>query len=309
MFVGIRRGVTWLAETDRSRAASGILWGCRTTPPSTTARPQHYLRGRPAYSAELVPTLVAALDLDGSGRLLDVGCGPGVLAITLAESFAESVGLDPDPAMLDVAARRAADLGIGNVRWVRALAEEIPALDLGTFRLVTFGQSFHWTRREQVAESVFDLLEPGGAIVLVVHTVEGRPVPDGPGPPPIPHEEIRQVIRRYLGERNRAGQGFSSPPPDRYEDALARTRFGSPEILFAPGRADLVQDVDLVLDNYLSMSYCAPHLFGDRLDAFDREVRAALASHSPDGRFWDWPGDTEILIARKPEQGAGAKLG
>ena len=91
-----------------------------------------------------------------------------------------------------------------------------------------------------------------------------------------------------------------SPPPDRYEEALARTRFGAPEIVFAPGRPDLLQDVDGVLDNYHSMSFCAPHLFGDQLEDFDEDVRAALAPRSESGLFWDWPGDTEIVIARKP---------
>jgi hypothetical protein len=70
----------------------------------------------------------------------------------------------------------------------------------------------------------------------------------------------------------------------------------------APGRADIVQDIDGVLANYLSTSFAAPHLFGDRLNAFTADVRGELQTRSPDGRFWDWPGDTEILLARRPER-------
>jgi hypothetical protein len=70
--------------------------------------------------------------------------------------------------------------------------------------------------------------------------------------------------------------------------------------VFAPGRADTVRDVDGVLAGYLSTSFAAPHLFGDRLDAFAADVRALLTERSPGGLFWDWPGDTEILLARKP---------
>ena len=69
--------------------------------------------------------------------------------------------------------------------------------------------------------------------------------------------------------------------------------------MWAPGRADVVRDVDGVLAGYLSMSYAAPHLFGDRLDAFEADVRALLTERSPSGLFWDWPGDTEILLAPK----------
>ena len=36
------------------------------------------------------------LTLDGRGRLLDVGCGPGTLALSLATLFGEVVGVDAD---------------------------------------------------------------------------------------------------------------------------------------------------------------------------------------------------------------------
>jgi SAM-dependent methyltransferase len=259
----------------------------------------YYAPGRPPYSRELVATLTDEVGLDGSGRLLDVGCGPGILTVELAPSFDEAIGLDPDTDMLAEGGRRARRAGIDNIDWVQALAEDIPELDLGTFRLVTFGQSFQWTDQVPVAEAVYDLLQPGGALALVVNTVDGRPEPKGPGYPPIPHEEIREIIRRYLGPRRRAGQGYRPDTYERYEDALARTRFGKPRVVFAPGRPDVVRDVDSVLAGYLSMSYSAPHLFGDQLDAFEADVRALLTARSPTGLFWDWPGDTEILLAHK----------
>ena len=186
----------------------------------------HYVRGRPPYSAELAPVLRAELGLDGTGRLLDVGCGPGPLALALAPLFAETIGVDPDAGMLAEAERLARASGHANVRFVRGLAEELGALVDGRFRAVSFGQSFHRTERERVAEWVYDALEPGGALVLVAHTVEGRPEPEGPGPPPIPHAALVAIVERYLGARRRAGSGFSAPPTDRWEHALARTRFG-----------------------------------------------------------------------------------
>ena len=260
----------------------------------------YYVRGRPPYARTLASTLAAELGLDGGGGLLDVGCGPGVLAVELAGHFSHVIGLDPDAEMLAEGARRAVEAGIANIRWVQARGEDILTLDLGAFKLVTFGQSFHWTDRERVAEAVYDILEPGGALALISHAHAGRPQPAGPGYPPIPHDAIRAIIERYLGSRRRAGQGFAPAPGDRYEDALARTRFGAPRCLFAPGRADIVRNIDDVLANYFSMSYAAPHLFGDRLTEFESAVRAELMRHSPSGLFWDWPGDTEILLAGKP---------
>ena len=278
-----------------------MMYGVPYDPTIYLGAAEYYARGRPPYSEFLESTLEAELGLDGSGRVLDVGCGPGILAIRLAGCFDEAVGLDPDAGMLGEAARRAHDVGVENIGWVRAVAEDIPELGLGTFRLVTFGQSFQWTDRERVAEAVYDILEPGGALALVTHAHDGRPQPEGPGPPEIPHDEIHALVRRYLGSRRRAGRGFRSEPTERYEDALARTRFGSPRSIFAAGRPDVVRDIDGVVAGFLSMSFAAPHLFGNERDAFETDLRALLAARSPTGQFWDWPGDTEILLARKPQ--------
>jgi SAM-dependent methyltransferase len=258
----------------------------------------HYVRGRPPYSPALAPTLRAELGLDGTGRLLDVGCGPGTLALGLAPLFAEGIGVDPDADMLAEAERLARETGCANVRFVRGLAEELGALVEGRFRVVSFGQSFHRTERERVAEWVYDALEPGGALVLVAPIALGRPVPASPGPPPIPHAALVAIVERYLGPRRRSGSGFSALPQDRWEDVLARTRFaGSLRTIFCPGVPDLIRSADEVLSGYLSLSWCAPHLFGDRLAAFADDVRAELARRSPDGRLWDWPGDTEVMLA------------
>jgi SAM-dependent methyltransferase len=260
----------------------------------------HYRRGRPAYSPQLEGVLAEELGLDGSGRLLDAGCGPGILAVRLVRLFEEAVGLDPDPAMLAEGRRVAQQLGIPNIRWVQALAEDLPEAAPGPYRVVTFGQSFHWTDEPRVAEAVYDMLEPGGALALIVHTVEGRPAPPGPGSPPIPHEEIKALVTKYLGSTSRVGQGTAPVRTHRFEDVLARTRFGAPRAIFAAGIPDLVRDSESVLSGYFSLSTSAPHLFGDRAEEFAREVRDLLRSRSPEGIFWDWPGDTEVLLARKP---------
>jgi SAM-dependent methyltransferase len=230
-----------------------------------------------------------------------VGCGPGVLTIRLAHLFAQAIGLDPDADML-AEGRHAGEMErVRNIRWVQGLAEDLPAVVRGPYRLVTFGQSFHWTDERRVAETVYDMLEPGGALALIVHTVAGRPRPPDPGVPAIPHEEITALVGKYLGSTRRVGQGFAAERTHRFEDVLARTRFGVPRQFFLPGISDLLRDSQSVLSGYLSLSSSAPHLFGDRLDDFAGEVRALLADRSPEGVFWDWPGDTEVVIAHKPD--------
>ena len=262
----------------------------------------HYLRGRPPYSAQLADTLARELGLDGDGTLVDVGCGPGTLAVALAPLFDRVIGIDPDPDMLDHAEQHARAAGRRGIEWCNANAEDISDLALPPARIVTFGQSFHWTRRDVVTDAVYELLTPGGSIVLVAHDIDTRPAPAGPGDPPIPDAEVQDLIARYLGpdyrERHRSAHWA---PSDRYEPALAATRFGFARTVHAPGHEDLTRDVDGVISGYLSMSYAAPHRFASQLDRFVAELRVLLAARTPTGRFWDWPGDTALIIATKPK--------
>lgn len=261
----------------------------------------HYRHGRPSYSRQLESVLPDELSLHG-GRMLDVGCGPGVLAVRLAQLFEEVVGLDPDAAMLAEAQRAAAERGVTNIRWVQALAEDLPDAAPGPYRLVTFGQSFHWTDEPRVAHAVYDMLEPFGALALIFPAAEGRPAPPSPGPMWIPHDEIKALVEKYLGSTQRGGQATERSRGHRFEDVIARAGFASVQTLFAPGVTDLVRDTSSVLAGYFSFSFSAPHLFGDRIDDFAADVRELLTRRSPDGLFWDWPGDTEVILARKLPQ-------
>lgn len=79
----------------------------------------YHVVGRPPYSTQRADTLARELSLDGTGQLLDVGCGPGVLELPLARLFDQVTGLDPEPGMLQAGQRRCQRAGIGNVRWVQ----------------------------------------------------------------------------------------------------------------------------------------------------------------------------------------------
>jgi SAM-dependent methyltransferase len=260
----------------------------------------YYLRGRPAYSADLPRVLADELGWDGTGHLVDVGSGPGTVGVQLAHLFGHVTLVEPDPDMLAQARSHAGAAGLTGVDFVRATAEDLPKLGLRPARAVTFGQSFHRTNRLAVAEIVYQLLEPGGSLVLIGHDPT-RPAPPPPaGTSPIPHEQIRELVTAFLNSELRSGSrlvaDYSVEP---FAETLTRTSFGAPRTVFAPGRPDIVRDVDGVIAGCLSMSYAAPHFFGPRLDEFTAALRELLERHSPTGRFWDWPGDTEIVIASR----------
>ena len=192
---------------------------------------EYYSIGRPPYSQQLADTMARALSLDGTGQLLDVGCGPGVLVLALATLFDRIVGLDPEEGMLREGARRCDQAGLANVRWIRGVAEDVASLDIAPCRVVTFGQSFHRVHRLEVANLMFDLLETGGSLVLISNVVAGRPWPEGPPYPRIPHDDIIELVIDYLGPGTRnylatwnEGQPSDSKTPSRCRDSVPRAR-------------------------------------------------------------------------------------
>lgn len=260
----------------------------------------HYERGRLPYAPGFAETLATALGLDGRGRLLDVGCGPGIVLIPMARYFSEAVGLDPDRDMLAEAERQAGRRGVTNARWARARAEDLPA-GLGEFRVVVFAQSFHWTDRDQVAATVREMLEPGGFFVHIGDLKDPAPEPPPPPSTPPPYDRIGELVRRYLGPVRRAGQGvLVNGTPNREDLVLERAGFEDfrRHVVAAGAVVDRTAD-DLVAWTF-SRSDSAPHLFGDALADFERDLRALLREASPDNRFAERLPATEIMTWRKP---------
>jgi SAM-dependent methyltransferase len=261
----------------------------------------YYVRGRLPYAASFAEMLAQALGLDGRGRLLDVGCGPGIIALRLAHLFEEVVGVDIDPDMLAEAQRAAQEQGVTRARWLHARAEDLPAA-LGPFRVATFGRSLHWMDHERLVPAVFELLEPGGAFVVVVEAGERPTEPDKPLPyPPPPRIAIENLLRRYLGRTDRlAGHGRRIAMLQEVSPILARTGFVGPKQFRAEGGDPLVRTADDVVAFCFSHSHSAPPLFGDRLAEFEAEFRKVLGQASPSGMFSEQSRDTLALVWRKP---------
>lgn len=262
----------------------------------------YYAQGRPPYAPGLVDRLAEALAFDGTGRLLDVGCGPGIVTLALAHCFHEVVGVDPDEGMLAEANRRANAAGIDNVRWIQGRAEDLP-LGLGSFRMASFAQSFHWMDRSRVAAIVHGMLESAGALVHI--SVVKEPRLDGVGlpyPTP-PYAAIRQLVQQYLGPVPRAGQGvLRHGTPGDEAMVFTQAGFHGPEWILAPATEPFLRSIDDVVAWVYSLSSSAPHLFGERRAAFEAELRRMLRETAPGGQFADQPSDTEVFVWRKDRQ-------
>jgi SAM-dependent methyltransferase len=239
-----------------------------------------YSRGRVAYPPGLIEEMVARLALDGSGRLLDIGCGPGSIGLMLASHYAEVVGIDADADMIAEATRLAEVSVVHNATWRNLRAEDLPA-GLGQFRTAVFAQSFHWMDRHRVARSVHDMLDTNGAVVHV-HATTHRGGDDSrglAGPQP-PYADITRLVQRYLGDERRAGQKTLPAGTPGDEDSVYRAAgFLGPERVTIPSWT-VDRSVDDVAASIYSLSSSAPHLFGKQLLDFDVQLRELLKEAS-----------------------------
>ncbi|GAA4997339.1 class I SAM-dependent methyltransferase [Actinopolymorpha pittospori] len=97
--------------------------------------------------------------------ILDVGCGSGFLAFTLAALGHTVTGLDVSPGMLRVCRAEAERARVDDLQLVEGAAEHPPA-DLGPFDVV-ISRDLLWTlpRPENALNAWFDLVRPGGKIL------------------------------------------------------------------------------------------------------------------------------------------------
>jgi hypothetical protein len=159
------------------------------------------------------------------------------------------------------------------------------------FRVATFAASFHWMDRALVGRRIRDMLEPGGAFVQISAETETPPE----------REAIKSLITTYLGPERRAGQGvLRHGTPNDELDVLRRAGFGEPEVVMVPGGQPIVRTIDDVVATVFSHSASAPHLYGDRLAAFEADLRALLAAAAPSGHSQATVPEAELRIWRRP---------
>jgi ubiquinone/menaquinone biosynthesis C-methylase UbiE len=86
--------------------------------------------------------LLAAAAVDEASQVLDVACGPGIVACALAAHAGRVTGADITPAMIEQARARQAREGLTNLDWRVADATRLPFAD-ESFDVVVTRYSFH----------------------------------------------------------------------------------------------------------------------------------------------------------------------
>ena len=119
-----------------------------------------------AITERLEHRLILEMAGDVAGqRVLDVGCGDGAFACTLARRGADVVGVDPDPEMIKVARHRAEEVA-GRAAFAEGHVERLPFPD-DSFDVVVAVTvlCFVGDARAAISEMV-RVLRPNGRLVL-----------------------------------------------------------------------------------------------------------------------------------------------
>jgi SAM-dependent methyltransferase len=192
------------------------------------AHPDHFERSLAEYDA----AFFAAAAIAPGDRVLDVGCGTGGTTRTAARAAQPGavLGVDLSAAMVDVARRRAAAEGLGNVRFEQVDAQ-IHAFEPESFD-VAIGRTSAMVFGDRVAglANVGRALRPGGRLVLATWQPIGpnewlrsfagalaagrdlpAPPPEAPGPFTLADPDVIASVLTAAGFRDIAIDGHKAP--------------------------------------------------------------------------------------------------
>jgi SAM-dependent methyltransferase len=218
--------------------------------PFRTAAP-YYAPYRPGYPPELIAALVEATGVTRDSRVLDLGCGPGTVAIPLAAHAGEVLAVDAEPEMI-AELRRAAP---ANVTVVEGRAEDVDR-SWGTFGLVTAGRAFHWFDAPLVLGRLAGL-----TTVVALLADDTR------------DSEAQSLALRIAADLT-GGPEYDRPKP-RYADILAASAFSHVDVLSV--EAERTWTPEQLIGLVYSTSSGSPERLGQRRTEFEERVRQELA--------------------------------
>lgn len=224
-----------------------------------------YAAHREPYPPAFFSAVADSLHLAGHEALIDLGTGPGLLALGFAPYVGRIVGIDPEPAMI-AEARRAAAAAKVEFPLLEGRAEDVPA-DLGPFDLIAIGRALHWLDRDATLAAFDRILAPKGRILIC----GSSPFADEKNP-------WRPAYESVLVAWGDAREGRHHR---LHENWFEGTRFAEIAKVTAMHRHKIGPQ-DLV-ERALTRSTSSPAILGARILAFRAEMRAALTPFFPNG--------------------------
>lgn len=144
-----------------------VLMKILESSPSRYDRGIKMLLGRKVYSA--FDRIVATVKKDD--KVLDIGCGTGILSIMIAQNGAKVKGIDTNPDMLDIAQTRISNQNLDST--ITLEEKGVAELDSETdesYDLITSTLCFSELEHYEIEYSlthIYRILRPGGTFILV----------------------------------------------------------------------------------------------------------------------------------------------
>lgn len=204
--------------------------------------------------------------LRGDESLLDVGCGPGLLAIGFAPFVGHCTGLDPETGMIAAAKAAATEAGVA-LSLIHGRIEEFPTTQ--TYDVITIGRALHWLERDATLAVVERILRPDSGCILICRATSAET-------PETAWVKSYQEVRRAW---------TTAPEERRYgideKEWLAGSCFRVlGETSVAERRQVTVADL---IGRALSKSNTSPEILGEGQARFEAEITAALEPFVRDG--------------------------
>ena len=204
--------------------------------------------------------------------LIDLGTGPGLLALGFAAYVGRIVGVDPEPAML-AAAKKAAEQASQILTLIQGKAEDLPD-NIGRFDVVTIGRALHWMDREATLARLERLVAPEGVILVCASfsAMDGRN----------PWLDDYHSARRIWSKESLWSEASSAGRTHRDLAGFFRgTRFhAADEIRVETSHEVSVRDL---ARRVLTFASSSPDVLGDRAEAMLHDVEQRLLPLSRDG--------------------------
>ena len=244
-----------------------------------------------ALFAEWAPRLVAAARVQPGRRVLDVACGTGVLARTVASEVRDArvCGLDPSPGMLAVARRLAPE-----VEFVAGAAEALPLPDRSFDAVLSqFGLMFFRDRPAAIREMLRVLVPAGTLAVAVWASLERIPA----------YDRLTALLERTAGRAaaDALREPFSLGDPGALERLFADAGATAVTVQTLPGRAcfpSVRTMAEAELRGWLPL--VGVELSGEQVDLLLTEAERELAGFVTPRGSVEFPTAAHVVTARAP---------
>ncbi len=186
---------------------------------------------RQALVSSILPALDGVVDkLEAGADVLDIGCGAGLTLCILAAAFpdARCVGLDPSASAIELARRRADQLGLGNVEFVVGLGEGLPPEPQFDF-VMTFDCLHDMPRPDQTTAAIGRALSDDGTWLVKDIRSTGDFEKDRRNPllALFYGFSIASCLQSALSEPGGLGLGTLGLHPERLRELTEAAGFGS----------------------------------------------------------------------------------